>query len=339
MRALVYKNKNHLEIENRPMPKIGVGEILIQVDYCGLCGTDIKKIEYGLGKPGVVLGHEITGTVVETQTPQFDVGDRVAVAHHVPCFECHYCRHGSVSMCALFKSSALDPGGYSEFCRIPQTHVAHTVFKLNRLSLEEGIFMEPLACVERALDRERSFSNSLAVVVGLGSMGLLAAQALAARGVAVIGLDLNPARLALAKTLGVSEAINAKAPHIRDLIFEKTEGRGCDFLLVSAGPATLLSTYISWIRSGGTLNLFASFYPEAPALLPVNDLYHREIQLSTSYSASPDSLKKAHALLESGKVQVKPLISEIYPFSQVMEGIRQIGAQEALKILIDPKMA
>ena len=204
MKASVYYGKGDLRVEERAMPVIAEGELLIRVDFCGICGTDIKKIHYGLAKPPTVLGHEVTGTVVAATTSAFGVGDRVAVAHHVPCRVCHYCRHGNVSMCADFKSSNLDPGGYAEFCRIPAAHVQATTFKLDRLSQEAGIFMEPLACAVRNLDRHNLQAGDVAVVVGLGSMGLLSAQALAARGVAVIGLDLSAARLELARQLGVA---------------------------------------------------------------------------------------------------------------------------------------
>lgn len=336
MKTSVYYGKNDLRLEERAIPQIGEGDVLIKVDFCGLCGTDIKKILYDLGQAPSVLGHEITGTVVESRTDRFQIGDRIAVSHHVPCLDCHYCRHGNTSMCKQFKTSNVDPGGYSEYCRIPQRHVEQTSFKLERLSQEEGVFLEPLACIVRDLDRQNLQSGDLAICVGLGSIGLLSAQALAARAVTVIGLDPNEERLAVAKTLGVPRGLNPGRDRIRELVMDLSEGRGGDLVMVSAGGPDLLPQYLSWLRAGGTLNLFASLYPDTPAPLPVNELYHREIQVTTAYSASPEALAKAHALLESGQVKTRPLISKIYPLEELPRGIAQITAQEAIKVLINP---
>lgn len=338
MKVSTYLGKNQLQVEERPVPAIGDGELLLKVDFCGICGTDIKKVQYGLAKAPTVLGHEITGTVVASKTPRFGAGDRIAVAHHVPCFECHYCRHNQVSMCAQFKKSNLDPGGFAEYCRIPRSHVDTTAFKLDRISQEEGIFMEPLACAVRNIDAQNLQRGDVAVVVGLGSMGLLSAQALKARGVLVIGLDLKEDRLALARTLGVDRALSGRSPNIHPTILELTDDRGADIVIVTAGSSTALQHYFKWIRGGGTLNIFSSLYPEEPAPIPTNDLYHREIQVTSSYSASPVSLQEAHRLLESGDVKVKPLISEIYPLRDVMKGVEKIAAQESMKILINPAL-
>lgn len=339
MKASVYYGKNDLRIEDRPIPTITAGECLIKVDFCGICGTDIKKIHYGLAKAPVVLGHEITGTVIESKNEKIQAGDRVAVAHHVPCGTCHYCRHGSVSMCAQFKSSNLDPGGYSQFCRVPEMHVAQSMFKLAAVSQEDGIFMEPLACAVRNLDMHDLQAGDLAVIVGLGSMGLLSAQALHARGVRTIGLDLKPERLALARSLGVTLALDARANDaIHSATFEKSAGRGCDILIVTAGPSTLLASYLPLIRSGGALNIFSSLFPETPAAIPVNDLYHREIHVTSSYSASPEALREAHHLLETGQVRVRDLISKIYPLEALMQGVAEVADQTAMKILIAPSI-
>src|SRR5262249_10582229 len=146
-----------MAVKNLAKPQIKDDEVLLKVALCGLCGSDIKKIlEARSDSPELVLGHEIAGEVVEVgpKVRKFSVGERVAVAHHVPCFECHYCRHENYSMCPVFKKSNLDPGGFAEFLRIPATHVEHAAFQIpENIKNEEALFMEPLACCLRCVKR------------------------------------------------------------------------------------------------------------------------------------------------------------------------------------------
>src|SRR5262245_15800757 len=133
MRAAVYHPNQQIKIEEIPIPKIGPGEILLKVRACGVCGTDVLKVTRALPKKPVVLGHELVGEAVEVGTgiTQFKKGDRIVVAHHVPCRDCHYCRHGQHSMCRHFKETNLDPGGFAEYLRIPAEHVQQTTFRVS----------------------------------------------------------------------------------------------------------------------------------------------------------------------------------------------------------------
>src|SRR5439155_4089309 len=167
---------------NGSIPSITEQELLVKVHGCGLCGSDIIKIVQQ-APPPVKLGHELTGTVVERgrDVTNFAVGQRVVVAHHVPCGTCHYCSHGNYSMCATFKASNIDPCGFAEYIRVPTEHVQHTTLPLpGTLSAEEGSFVEPLACCIRAVRRTPLLAGDSVVVIGLGSIGLLMLQAIKA---------------------------------------------------------------------------------------------------------------------------------------------------------------
>ncbi|HEX9132303.1 MAG TPA: alcohol dehydrogenase catalytic domain-containing protein [Ktedonobacteraceae bacterium] len=182
MKAVIYHSYNNIRLENRPVPSILDTELLVRVHGCGLCGSDIIKITHQ-APPPVVLGHELTGTIVERgkAVSNVEVGQRVIVAHHVPCGECHYCRHQNYSMCAAFKASNIDPCGFAEYIRVPAQHVQHTTLPLpDSLSAEEGSFVEPLACCVRAVRRTPLLSGDCVVVMGLGSIGLLMIQVLKA---------------------------------------------------------------------------------------------------------------------------------------------------------------
>ncbi len=219
MRAILYHQHDDIRLEEIPIPPIGPGELLVRISGCGLCGSDLLKIQQRAAPP-VKLGHELTGVVVERGAgiETFALGQRVVVAHHAPCGECHYCKHGNVSMCAAFKSSNIDPCGFAEYVRVPRTHVEQVTLALpDTLSDEAGSFTEPLACVARAVRRSALQTGDLAVVVGLGTIGLLMAQAFRAAGTNSLGLDMLPERLAFASEYGVPTA-NATEPDLAERV-------------------------------------------------------------------------------------------------------------------------
>src|SRR5205085_8314562 len=169
-------------------------ELLVKVHGCGLCGSDITKIVQQ-APPPVKLGHELTGTIVERgqDVSNFAVGQRVIVAHHVPCYVCHYCRHGNYSMCAAFKASNIRPGGFSEYVLASATHVAHTALALpDDMPDERAVFVEPLACCVRALKRVALLPGDTALVVGAGAIGLLFLALLRRYPIQLAALDLRP---------------------------------------------------------------------------------------------------------------------------------------------------
>jgi L-iditol 2-dehydrogenase len=219
VQAVIYYAYDDIRIENRYIPSISDSELLVKVHGCGLCGSDIIKIVQQ-AQPPVVLGHELTGTIVERgkAVTHFEVGQRIIVSHHVPCGECHYCRHQNYSMCASFKASNIDPCGFAEYIRVPTQHVQQTTLPLpDSLSAEEGSFAEPLACCLRAVRRTPLLAGDCVVVIGLGSVGLLMLQAVKALGagdggkVRVYGVDLLQERMQLARDLGADDVLLAPA--------------------------------------------------------------------------------------------------------------------------------
>jgi L-iditol 2-dehydrogenase len=179
VRAAVAYTGEMIRIEEMPAPAPTTGELVVRVRACGLCGSDLAKMfQQRLSAP-TVLGHEIAGEVVRVGAgvSAFQVGDRVVVAHHVPCFGCHYCRHGNHSMCRSFKQSHLVPGGFAEEVLVPAEHVKLTTLRLpEQLSFDTASFTEPLACCLRSMRRWNLQPADVILIVGLGPMGLLMAQ-------------------------------------------------------------------------------------------------------------------------------------------------------------------
>ena len=340
MKAVIYHAFDDIRIENRDIPSISDTELLVRVHGCGLCGSDIIKIVQQ-AQPPVVLGHELSGTIVECggAVTNFEFGQRVVVSHHVPCGKCHYCRHQNYSMCINFKTSNIDPCGFAEYIRVPTQHVQHTTLLLpESLNAEVGSFVEPLACCVRAVRRTPLLAGDCVVVVGLGSVGLLMLQAVKAMGagdsgrVRVYGVDLLAERLQLARELGADDVVSAPANEddLRQALDQYTEGRGADAIIITAPGERPFLQALAGVRKGGTINLFAAH----AGLVPINleKIYLQELSITSTYSSSPEELRLALDLLTSGKVRVNSLISHRLPLTRFSEGVALMRERAALKV-------
>jgi len=205
MKTVYCYRSDKFEIKNIPKPKINQDEILVKVIACGICGSDIKKIFDDNVKKPIVLGHEIAGDVVEigSGVKDFEVGDRVVVTHHIPCFDCQYCKHENYSMCKQFKSTNIYPGGFSQHIRVPKENVLAGTLKIDKnISYEEASFYEPLACCLYSLGKINLLQKDSVVIVGLGTMGLLFCQLVKMNQAIPIGIDIDENRISFAKKFG-----------------------------------------------------------------------------------------------------------------------------------------
>ncbi|HEX7735270.1 MAG TPA: alcohol dehydrogenase catalytic domain-containing protein [Ktedonobacteraceae bacterium] len=340
MKAIIYHAWDDIRLEEVPLPICGPGELLIRVDGCGLCGSDILKIAQQ-SPPPVRLGHEFTGTIVALEQPvaDFTLGQKVVVAHHAPCGTCHYCRHGNYSMCAAFKASHVDPCGFAEYVRVPAEQVRQTTLLLpDSLNAEEGSFAEPLACCVRAVQRTPLLDGDSIVIVGLGSIGLLMMQAVrglatrAGRQVRVYAIDLLPERLRLARELGADATIEASADEqtVRQAIAAYTDGRGADAAIITAPGARPFFTALASVRKGGMLNIFAAH--SGLLSFDLETIYQQELAVSSTYSSSPADLPLALDLLATRQVRVDELISHRLPLERFTEGVALMRERVALKV-------
>ena len=335
MKAAVFQGAGRVDAGEWPRPAIGPGELLVKVRGCGLCGSDIAKIVDPATSAPAVFGHEVVGDVVDVGAgvAGFAEGNRVVVAHHVPCGDCHYCRRGSESMCREFKRSQLDPGGFAEYVRVPPANVRGATFRVpDHVADEEATFVEPLACCLRAVERARLAPGDTTVVVGLGSIGCLFVQLLRRAGATVIGVDQDATRLTLARGFGIEAAGPADAAA---LARQLSEGRGADHVVVTGGGAAVLPWAVEALRDGGTVHYFAG---GDGGVLPMAlaTLYHRELTITATYSSSPATLRSAFWLIAAGKVDVSGLISHRLPLARLAEGVELMRTRKALKVYVTP---
>lgn len=228
MRAVVYRGANDLRLETVPVPRIGPEDLLVRVAACGVCPTDIKKIQYGTVPPPRIFGHETAGTIVRTgaRVRQFKVGERVALHHHVPCLECHACRHHAFAQCAQYKRTGITAGfepaggGYAEYARVMPFVLPGVVRIPARNSFLEGAMLEPVNTVLKAVKRLVLLRGDTVLVAGQGPVGLMFTRLLALEGMRVVATDLLKTRVKMAREFGAT-VVHCPRPEARN---PKSEG-------------------------------------------------------------------------------------------------------------------
>lgn len=347
MRAAVYRGPSSISLEKVPVPKILDGEILLRVHTCGVCGTDLKKIEHGLVPPPRIFGHEIAGTVVRTgsNVTRFHVGDRVTTHHHIPCRKCFYCEKKLFSQCEFYRrtgtTAGFEPagGGFAEYVRVMDWIVEEgTVAIPDHVSFEEASFLEPLNTCLKALETAALEAGEVVVVYGQGPVGLLMMQAASYEGARVIGLDFLESRLSVARELGAAVALNPERDDTRAAVAKLTEGRGADLAIVAAANPHAIKDAQSIVRRGGRVLLFAQTVPGEMIPIDASRICVEEKKLIGSYSASVELQEKAADLIFARKINVARLISHRFALELLPEGIHLAShpSDHSLKVLIQP---
>lgn len=313
---LVIKERENEALNNRK-------GAVVKVLGCGLCGSDIVKLKHNLAKEGTVLGHEIVAQIVDIDSDtDFKNGDIIVTSHHIPCGKCEYCKNGNVSMCRHFKETNIKPGGFSELVFVSEEHLKNVAYiKPQNLTDDEAAFYEPLGCCIRAIHRAYLNQNSTALVIGLGSIGILMAQALKALGIKVVGCDLISSRVELLKKLGI------EAFHVNEMC----ESIKVDGVFMTSGSDKAIETALKYVRDGGKILVFSST-PQNFGYAN-NEIYYRELTVLGSYSPSPTDLKESLELLTSKQVRVENL-SNIYTLEQIQKAINDTVENKIIKAYI-----
>jgi L-iditol 2-dehydrogenase len=339
MRTVLVGEKGYVVAElERPEP--GPGEIVVKMLSCGLCGTDVEKLEgrYRGSKP--VIGHEAAGIVagLGEGVEGLREGELVVPHHHVNCGSCYYCLKGSPTMCPSYREYNFKPGGFSEYFAVPRWIVERGGIHRSPpgLSAHEACLAEPTACVLRALKRIRQSNPSSYAVVGLGAVGLTFIQLAKWLGAdIVIGIDINAARVAAAERYGAI-GLQAEERDVSAEVMKHTEGRGVDAAIVAAGSPVALSRAISITRRGGTVCLFA--VPPYGSTLnhDLSDLIVREISIITSNASTDRDMGEALQLLAQRIVDARGMITHLYPIEEFGKALQTFKSGAGIKVLITP---
>jgi len=334
----MYYSLNDIRIEDTPKPKIGPDEILVEMKACGICGSDLMDWYLRTRAP-LVLGHEPAGVVVEAgkNVKGFDVNDRVFAHHHVACLKCHYCLNGDYTMCPQFGQTHIEPGGFSEYFKVPAPNLQIDTLKLpSSLSFEEATLIEPVGCCIRAQDKVGIQKGDNVAIIGAGPSGIIHVMLAKLAGVSQILItDIVGYRLKMAERLGADLAINPKQENLVEKVKEATESRGADIVIVTAPNLKAVEDGIQIIRRGGKLLLFAPTQPDQYTRLSPHRLFFSEIEVIPSYSVSHIETRKALRLINSRRIKAKELITHRFPLKQTPDAFQTAAkSKECLKVIV-----
>lgn len=335
----MYYSNSDIRIEDIPLPDIKSGEILMKVESSGLCGSDLMEW-YRLPKAPLVLGHEVAGEVVKTGegVNDFNEGDRIITTHHVPCNSCFYCLSDRHTVCPSIKSTHFDPGGFSEYLRIPAVNVERGTFHLDKtVSFDDGSFAEPLGCVVRG-QRVAGFEPGMSVaVIGSGITGILNLQYAIAQGASyTCAVDINKYKLDSALKFGADDVFYSDDSGLTEKI-KQSNGRLVDFVIVCAGVDPAIKQALKLVEKGGTILYFAPAEPDYEFKTNFNDLWWSGVKVISSYAAAPADLQMALKLIQHKRVNVSDMVTHKLPLSEIANGFKMVGeSADSLKIIINP---
>lgn len=340
MRVGMYYNNSRVDVEETAMPVVGEKDILIKVMASGICGSDVMEW-YRIKKAPLVLGHEITGEVVQVggEVTRFKEGDRVFATHHVPCDECYWCLRGHQTACPTFHTvNNFMPGGFAEYLRVTGRSVDTGVLLLPEgMSYEEGSFIEPLGTVVRGLRAIDLKPGDSIAVLGCGIAGLLMIKTARALGAGrVIATDIDEYRLRAAKTFGAEATAHADSD-IPDFIRKANNGRLADKVVICAGALPAAKQALESVERGGTVLFFAVPKPGEMIHIDFNPFWRNDVSLKTCYGAAPLDNAQALGLIRAGNVNVKDLITHRFPLEEIGRAFKIAGeGKRCLKMIIEP---
>lgn len=306
---------------------------------CGICGTDLEKL-HGVRVTPPVLGHEVAGDIEEvgSEVKNYSKGDRVAVHHHVPCHTCYYCLRGDETLCQEFPKSNLDPCGFAEYFRVPETNVSKgAVFRLpDGMSYEEAALAEPTGCCIRGLDRLGIRKEDSALIIGAGPAGLTFVRLLQAFGTRfIVATDMIESRLKWAEKFGAHRRFNAADSNLHRHILNATEDRGADNVIVASGNVKAIEASFPLVRKGGKILLFGIPPQRSIFSCEASSLFIREIKLIPSYSTTENEIKRALEIMGSGSIRLTDMITHRFDLSEIADAFRTADdAQSSLKVMV-----
>ncbi len=346
MSALVYRGINDLRLETMPVPRIQSTELLVRVAACGVCPTDLKKIQHGSVPPPRIFGHETAGTVVKVgaRVRGFQPGDRVALHHHVPCLDCHFCRHRAFAQCATYRrtgvTAGFEPagGGFAEYVRVMSFCLPGVVRIPRQNSFVEGALLEPVNTVLKAVRHLPLRSGDTVLVVGQGPIGLLFNRLLTLAGARVIGSDLLEARRELGRFFGAVRTWDGSDPGLAETLRRITHGRGADAAVIAVPGDEPVIQAQEALRGGGNLLLFAHTVRGKQTPLDLARICMDEKALLGSYSSDLTLQREVARLVFSRRLDVRPLVTHTFPLESAATAIALAAHPDprALKVIIEP---
>ena len=348
MRAAVYKGAGIISVDQVPTPRIGRGEILVRVEACGICHTDLKKVEQDLLPPPRIFGHETAGVVaaVGEDVEQFVPGDAVAVFHHIPCSNCFYCSRRLYAQCPTYKkvgvTAGFEPagGGFSEYVRVMDWIVRRGVVRIpDGVSFDRACFVEPINTCLKAVEQMELEPDELVAILGQGPIGLMFTMLARRTGASIVTTDMIGQRRELSLAMGAAASWDPRETDVVSQVAAMSEGRGADAVIVAASARGITDQAMACSRPGARILLFSQTSHQERIEMSGADICVGERRILGSYSASVDLQEESARLVFSGKLPVEKLISHRLSLEEIRHGIHLAlhPDEQSLKIVVQPQ--
>jgi len=348
MQAAVYLGNGEVAVRWVDTPAIGAGEMLVRVESCGICHTDLKKIEHDLLAPPRIFGHETAGVVsaVGFGVTKYSPGDRVIVFHHIPCGDCFYCRHRLYAQCPVYKkvgvTAGYEPagGGFSQYVRVMDWIVERGVEVIPPgVSFDQACWVEPVNTCLKAVKLLNAQAGDAVAVLGQGPIGLIFTMLLQQAGAKVLATDTIDFRRKTAERFGAFAADPRDGDAFEEAVKSATAGRGADAVVLATNAAGLLEQALRVSRPGAKVLLFAQTSTAERIQISGADVCVGERILFGSYSADIDLQAESARLVFSGSLPLEQLISDYVSLSDINHGIKlaQHPNGRSLKVVVHPQ--
>ena len=341
MRAMVFHGPGDLRFENMPVPVPGAGEVVMKIDAALTCGTDVKTLRRGhpvmIPHVPTVFGHEFAGRVsaVGRGVRSVREGDRVVAANSAPCGGCRLCLAGRPNLCEdlLFVN-----GAYGEYIALPSRLVAKNLVRLDGdIAAARAAFAEPLACALLAVERARVESGQMVAVFGHGPLGCLLGMIAAARKARVVLIGKGGWRLDHVRGLAIGECLDATATgDVVAAVRTLTGGRGADVTFDATGRPEVWEQAVDAVGRGGSVVFFGGCAPGTAIALDTRRAHYEELTLLGAFHHTPELIRRAVELMETGAVTPDGLLTHRMELDQVHDALDLMARGKALKVLIRP---
>jgi L-iditol 2-dehydrogenase len=347
MRAAIYVGDGRVQVESIETPAIGPGEILVRVEACGICHTDLKKIHHNLLPPPRIYGHETVGVVAATgaRVTDYSPGDRVVLFHHIPCGHCFYCDRRLYAQCPIYKkvgvTAGFEPagGGFAQYVRVMDWIVRRGVEKIpDGVSFDRACWVEPVNTCLKGVELLNLEPGDVVAILGQGPIGLVFTMLVRRIAATVYATDTIAFRRQLSERFG-ARAFAPQAPDFEAALREATEGRGADAVIVAASAPGLVDQALRISRPGAKILLFAQTSATERIEISGAAICVGERILLGSYSADVDLQAESARLVFTGELPVCDLISHRVPLDQIEKGIAIAThpSEQSLKVVVYPQ--
>ncbi|OVE74184.1 hypothetical protein BVX94_01305 [bacterium B17] len=345
MKAVVFHAPEDERVEDVPKPECGDGELLVKIDACAVCGSDLKAFHVGNPriKPPMVIGHEFTGIIEETGAgvEGYSVGERIVMATSVSCGACAYCKKGLANLCVeLSPMGYAYPGGMAEYISVPKRAVdnGHVIKVPGDIKPEHAALAEPVSCGVNSCEQCNIEKGDTVLVMGAGPMGII--NAVVARGFGaskIIMSEINEFRLKQCESFGFDVLVNPGSEDLEQIIKDETDGLGADVVIVAAPAAQPQEQALSLARKHGTVCLFASL-PESRKMLNIDSrlLHYGELRVVGTSDSRPEHVETAVKLLSEGILPAEQLASHVMKLDDILNAYKLMETGEALRVVLTP---